>query len=617
MRILVAILVALAIVAAQLAYGGLMRTTFAMPAYFFVAVAGILSAVVVFWKRGPAPQLAPALAVGGAVAWLVWRSLVATTPDHALFYTVLACGCGTIFYVVAGVVNSPGPRFAWLGVMATVALAQTTVAAFQFLSPDFYWPLPWFSEQMRIWYAKPGVFRGHGVYLNANHLAWFLNGTGLICLAVGCLGRCSAWVRVLFIYLAAVCVGGTILTLSRGGLLGLAGGLIVFAILVVMAFGMGAKGRRGVFALVAICALLAALGGGYTIFTQSISAQARAGFLTEDSYRSQIWPAAVRQAQMEPLVGTGAGSFTQLSRRLRDYAVGGDDTFAHNDWIQLAADYGFVGLVAVSLAFLVVVWRGLAGFGAALRERMAVSSSPSSNSAAFSLGSIAVLTAFGIHSFFDFNMHIPANALLACACAGFLANPGVAAGMSRSSGRVARWLVCLASLAMGGVTLYLVQRNAKVEYQSLLAENRLLLMDSAGAARIAREGLADHPRHARLHRILGEALLGTPGPDGAKYKETREARESLQIAAESDPEERWNRLLLAIAEENMGNLREAEKAHIESIRLDPGAPVFHEYYGLFLESNLRKSDAIRAYRAALLLPGTTFARQRFDALNKP
>jgi hypothetical protein len=84
---------------------------------------------------------------------------------------------------------------------------------------------------------------------------------------------------------------------------------------------------------------------------------------------------------------------------------------AHNDYLNLLADWGTVGGV--------VVLAGLAAFGAGLIKTWKYVRPPENdfsrglgNRAAFFLGAFAGLLALAVHSLVDFNLHIPANALL-------------------------------------------------------------------------------------------------------------------------------------------------------------------------------------------------------------
>ncbi len=619
MRVFVAVLLALAIVAAQLVYGGLMRTVFGIPCYALVALAGILGMAALFWKRAVPPRLDTVMVTLLAAGYFLWRSLNSVGQDLSLFYTFLVAGCAVVYCLFACMVTSPASRYVFVLILLAAALGQVLMAAVQFSEPGYFWPVPWFSEQMKAWYFKPDAtyLRGHGLFLNANHLAWFLNGMVFFALGAACLGRAAVWAKVLFAYLAAVCIAGTVLTLSRGGMIGLAVGMVVFLLLSLMALGIGARDRRlGIF-LVTLTVLAIGVGAAYYLFSQSFTVQSRMAKILDDTYRISLWPTALRQAQIEPLIGAGAGAFTQLSRRLREGDSPADDTFAHNDWAQVASDFGFFGLVLVAGAFL-FNWRaGFLGFVGALKERMLVSSRPQSNSAAFEIGALSALAAFSAHSFFDFNMQIPANALLAAAVAGMLANAGVSSSGAQAGGRrVSRWVTGTISGAAGLFLLGLILRSAEPEWKALQSENALLAGDPARAGELAEQGLGVSPRHSRLHRLLGESLLQSASAAQDARENRVLAAYHLRRSSEHDPEERWNRLMLAISLSSLRKSRAARAAHIEAIRLDPGNPAVYEYYALFLEGTGKGDDAIRAYEVALTVPGTKFATQRLRTLRQ-
>jgi O-antigen ligase len=113
-----------------------------------------------------------------------------------------------------------------------------------------------------------------------------------------------------------------------------------------------------------------------------------------DQDRSVEWSAAVHQFRVAPLVGVGP------DRTLFFHSSDGDMAhFAHNEYLQVAADSGAVGL---SLLLLTVI-----GIGATVRRRDLLSSS-----------AIAALVAFGVGGAFDFDWHLPMIALAGGCVAG-------------------------------------------------------------------------------------------------------------------------------------------------------------------------------------------------------
>lgn len=133
------------------------------------------------------------------------------------------------------------------------------------------------------------------------------------------------------------------------------------------------------------------------------TALSRSESLSEQSVQERIEPAGYAMALVRdfPVTGTGGGSFYQSFSRYRPPEAGAYYDHTHNDYIEIAADTGLVGsallggLVAFTLATLLSVLRHRAN---ALARGMA-------------FGVLMAMTALIIHSFVDFNLQIPANAL--------------------------------------------------------------------------------------------------------------------------------------------------------------------------------------------------------------
>ena len=102
--------------------------------------------------------------------------------------------------------------------------------------------------------------------------------------------------------------------------------------------------------------------------------------------------------------------------------------FAHNDWVQLLAEYGLVGLLLASLVLGIHCWKAftflLTDMQQSAREGGGFFRD---HRGAIVMGAFCGMAAFAIHCVADFQMHIGVNAVLAAAVLGLMANPGQSA----------------------------------------------------------------------------------------------------------------------------------------------------------------------------------------------
>lgn len=128
-----------------------------------------------------------------------------------------------------------------------------------------------------------------------------------------------------------------------------------------------------------------------------------AGGLSESvEARTEAARTALAMVRDFPLFGSGGGSFYNvfLSYRTADYGYSYVD-HAHNDFVEIATDYGLLGLGILGLLVLLTLWKVL--------KVLAHRRSPLVRGIAFGVAMSVV--ALLIHSAVDFNLQIPANAL--------------------------------------------------------------------------------------------------------------------------------------------------------------------------------------------------------------
>lgn len=624
MRYLIATICALAIVSAHLLYGGLMRPVFALPAYLLVGAAGLLCVPALWWRNIPAPVWTCIFSVAAFAGWLIWREMETSDAQLGAAYLRLTLACLVMYLIFACVLTNPYYRLTFLVIVFAVAVVQAALGAWQFSHQHDAFPLPWMSEYFRLSYASRFSARAHGLYLSGNHLAWLLNTALLFALALTFWGRWGVKTKVLTFYVALVGLIGTVLTLSRGGAIGALSGIAVFFLLSGCVLWIGARDRRYVVLMLFIGSTTVGSLLVASIIQRSAIVQERYQELLDDGFRPAVFGAVFRQFQLEPLLGTGAGSFLYFGRKFREMAAFSDDIFAHNDWLQLVGDFGLPAAGILALAVILHLTSGINGLIQVVRQRVATNSRPQSHAAALQIGALAATVMFVVHSFLDFNMQVPANALLAAACLGMLANCGVEKDIRENSWTrtVARFGGTLAALCAGGFLLVLVQRAAFPEISWLLAENALLQGKASQAIAHAEAGLARVPYHSRLRRALGESWLYRskyPGPLDNRWENARRAADELSLAVQHVPFDSESQMLLGEALIAMGRFQLARTHATAGAALNPWSGRGYELVGDAILETGRAGDrpmALRMFYVSQSLPGAFSAKAKIYDLRQ-
>ena len=116
--------------------------------------------------------------------------------------------------------------------------------------------------------------------------------------------------------------------------------------------------------------------------------------------RWQISKAVGVMIQDKPFLGYGPGTFAYSFFKFQPAGIQGWYDMAHNDYVHFIAEIGIMLPV-------IMVWMIMALF----RRGFNKLHSPSLFISGVALGSMAGIVAILFHSFVDFNLHIPANAL--------------------------------------------------------------------------------------------------------------------------------------------------------------------------------------------------------------
>lgn len=542
-----------------------------------------------------------------------------------------AAGTAAVFFTARAAVRDIA---SWTRLAAVVSAAAATTAAYALLQALELDPLRWEGTA-----TFAGNLRVFGTLGHPNLLGAYLGMALPLVVWLGLRVRGAGW-RISLGVTAALCVGATVATLSRGAWGGLLAAAVVGSVLAVRARGgSGSVGprRARVFWGSALAGLLivAGLYTGSGLYRAPLSA--RAAQITDLSApttqsRLELWRAGLGMFADHPIAGLGLDAFGLAFPRYRtadywrlEWRV--DPVKAHSEPIQVLATQGLLGGAAAAAVVLLVsgaLWRASRRGGPGVRTAAAAAG-----------GSLAAFVVTGLVGFTVLATGTLAAALAGAASAAgsdarpepaprvaggiligltglaigvflFLAIPPFVADMDYTramahplgSARRAEWLLQAEERASWDPRYPFELGRSHLAAARLargVTERRALLRSAERESRraIARSPLdgAAHLEHARALAALGSI------DNGAAPWST--AREEVSRAIELDPEN--VRVLIGAAETwlTMGRPQEARSMALEADRLYPefGKPLaFVGYVALRTE---RFQDGIDTLKIAL------------------
>jgi O-antigen ligase len=230
--------------------------------------------------------------------------------------------------------------------------------------------------------SKMKGISGHAGVPFAKRVASFLDNKRLTTLSFGLVS-------------VVIMTGALFLTLSRSAIAGFLVSMVFFA-------GM-ARSRRSLrrkwnyIVLIGILIAVAIIAAGWSMIEARFENVAGGG-----TFKRDVWNDATAVIKDFPALGAGFGTFSRVYPAYQTKYPQWFFDHAENDYLELLIDTGFAGCAAVA--------GGLAVFLYSLIKRWRKRHNTYVVCAA--IGGIASIMAMLIHSMADFNMRIPANALL-------------------------------------------------------------------------------------------------------------------------------------------------------------------------------------------------------------
>jgi O-antigen ligase len=334
--------------------------------------------------------------------------------SHATVVEWLKLGtyCG-MFFLVLNTVKSGKQIDILAFTLIFTGLFESVYAIFQIfnITPNVWW-----------WKSRAGGQRfASGTFIEPNHFAAYLE--MVLCLACGFLiahknrtrrmlsglGGARAFLqqvvswfapesarpKMIFFFFVALFMGvALLLSASRGGILSLGVSMLLMGTLF---FSKKSCRKYGGLALCLCIAILAY--GLHAGIEPTLNKFEDPNNLYD---RLHITRTIIPMIKDYPFSGVGLGNFRYVYPRYID----DDDRvpasgYAHNDWVEAGTETGFPGLLLIVFAVVIYmvkmirIWHRRRDFHAL----------------GIGAGVMAALLSMGMHSYFDFNMHIPANPL--------------------------------------------------------------------------------------------------------------------------------------------------------------------------------------------------------------
>lgn len=384
-----------------------------------------------------------------------WASL--SIDPYATWHACLLTACWTLAAVIVrhNAVDLKG-RLTLAGGLVAGGLFQAGYGLFEFIS----------GRQKILWYQKVAFTDvATGTFISRNNYAAYLEMALPFALALALFGNRHAshgrrfsikrrlagmtgrksFRSILLLMTAFLMAIALLMSRSRMGIasitLALLAGVLALAL----------RGRSGRFALVSVTII-----GGVALFASQIDIiplverfRLVGGEFGTGYNRMRVWSQAVPMLSTYKTFGSGMGTWEMAFSPFRDDAAQIRVDFAHNDYLEFAAESGAIGVLII---FCVVLL-----FGLSRKRRQSVGGGHQDEiGLAAGIGLIAV----GLHSVTDFHLSIPADALAVTVLLGLFLRPAGPASPLTADGRTGprrggvlrapAWALCTATiLALG------------------------------------------------------------------------------------------------------------------------------------------------------------------------
>lgn len=280
-------------------------------------------------------------------------------------------------------------------------------------------------QQIFTYVKKFDLEEATGTYINRNHYAGFLEMILPFSLALvfyeyvklrgirsgtmtfsKLIAKSGLQRLILALCVAVILCAALLFSRSRMGILSAAVSvLVIFSLIAISRFHGGMSSLLATVFIVLSVGLAVWIGPGPVVSRfQTVGDEYSLG----GPSRVSIWRDALPLLRQHPWLGTGLGTFPVAYTSGQTAFLGQFVNHAHNDYLELAADLGIPAAFVLFASIFMVLAHAVRAFlfGEGDFDRV------------IALGCVGSMVAILLHSFADFNLYIPANALLFSAILG-------------------------------------------------------------------------------------------------------------------------------------------------------------------------------------------------------
>jgi O-antigen ligase len=481
----------------------------------FLALQGLTVGVVLLWGVrlwvSPRPQLLwPPIcwAVVAFVVYAVGRYCTADIEYVARQELIRLLLYIFLFFAIINNLHRQDSVQIINGTMVFLATGISCYAVYQYMTRSNW-----------VWhFYLPFNFGASGTYASRNLLGGFLEMLLPLGLAYTLVSRFKALGKIFWGYASLVILTGIGVTMSRGT-------YVSTAVALLLLFGVLLFHRT--YRLPALVLLVVVVAAGAYLMPQATSfrlrfAAALAGDTTgwlKDETRTILGRSALQVWQQDRWWGVGPAHYDARFPEFRPIEMQCRSYCAHNDYLQFLAEWGIVG-TALMAAIWGLLIRGLFKTWPCVRGGDADLGGPrNSNRFACVLGAALGLAAILVHSTVDFNLHIPANAILAVTLMALLTG-SLRFATDRYWVTVRLWGKLLGTAVMLAGAVYLGQEDWRgLQEYAWLERARQAPLYTPAQADCLRRAFAVDPKNWETAYNLGELYRIKSSEGGDDYRE--------------------------------------------------------------------------------------------------